>query len=126
MARNLPLYRGFSTLNFLTNRTLMVTNQEAVKRDLLNYIYTIPGERPHLPNFGTRIPLLTFEALDQQTLGIVREDLTKAVEYDPRLQLVNMAVMAAPDNNAIFAYLDLLYVELNQTETLKLEFGSAS
>ena len=122
----LPLYRGFSTANFLENKTLTLTNQELVKRDLLNYIYTIPGERPHMPDFGTRIPLLAFEPLDDKTLTIVREDLRKAVEYDPRLQVVDMAVMAAPDNNAIFAYVDLKYLELDVTETLKLEFDVGS
>lgn len=122
----LPLYRGFSTENFLTNKTLTLTNQELVKRDLLNYIYTIPGERPHMPDFGTRIPLLAFEPLDDKTLTVVREDLRKAVEYDPRLRLIDLAVMAAPDNNAIFAYVDLQYVELDATETLKLEFDVGS
>lgn len=123
----LPTYRGFSTANFLTGaRTLLLTNQDLVKQDLLNHIYTIPGERPHLPNFGTRIPLLAFEPLDQKTLKIVEEDLRTVIDYDPRVRLMDMAVMAMPDNNAIVAYVDLLYVELDVQETLKLEFGTQS
>lgn len=125
MASNLPLYRGFSTANYLLNPKsgFMLTNQELVKQDLLNHIYTIPGERPHLPNFGTRIPMLAFEPLDDKTLQVVREDLQKVIDYDPRVRLVDMVVTAAPDNNAIFAFVDLLYVELDVTETLQLEFG---
>jgi phage baseplate assembly protein W len=119
----LPTYRGFSTENYLKNKTMMLTNQELVKRDLLNHIYTIPGERPHLPNFGTRIPLLVFEPLDQKTISIVKEDLTRVFEYDPRVKLVDMVVNAVPDTNMIAAFVDLLYVELNVTETLHLEFG---
>lgn len=120
-----PIYRGFSTANYLNgnSKTFLLTNQELVKQDLLNHIYTIPGERVHLPNFGTRIPLLAFEPLDQKTLAIVKEDLKKVIEYDPRVRLMDMAVSALPDNNAIVAFVDLLYVELNITETLKLEFG---
>lgn len=118
-----PVYRGFSTANYLTNGTMLVTNQELVKRDLLNHIYTIPGERVHLPNFGTRIPLLAFEPLDQKTLAIVKEDLTKVFAYDPRVQLIDMAVNALPDNNMIAVFVDLRYVELDVTETLHLEFG---
>jgi phage baseplate assembly protein W len=118
-----PVYRGFSTANFLENKTFMVTNQELVKRDLLNHIYTIRGERVHLPNFGTRIPLLAFEPLDQKTLTIVREDLTAVFAYDPRVRLIDMAVQALPDNNMIAVFVDLLYVELNVSETLQLEFG---
>jgi phage baseplate assembly protein W len=125
MATPLPLYRGFSTANFIIDRKkgFMLTNQELVKQDLLNFIYTIPGERMHLPSFGTRIPLLAFEPLDEKTISIVREDLTKAVTYDPRLQLVDMAVQGVPAQNMIIAFVDLRYLELDVTETLKLEFG---
>jgi phage baseplate assembly protein W len=122
---DLPLYRGFSTEAYLTNRKngFMLTNQALVKEDLLNHLYTIPGERVHQPEFGTRIPLLVFEPLDEQTLEIVRQDLRKVIDYDPRVRLVDMTVQAAPDNNMIIAFVDLLYVELDVTETLKLEFG---
>ena len=118
----LPIYRGFSTSEFEKSKTFQRTNQELVKRDLLNFIYTIPGERPHMPTFGTRIPLLTFDLLDDVTLGIVRDDLKKAVAYDPRLQLIDIVVLAMPDSNSIVAAIDILYVELNTTETLRLDF----
>lgn len=122
----LPRYRGFSTASYMIDRSkgFMLTNQQLVKQDLLNYIYTIPGERVYLPDFGTRIPLLAFEPLDEKTLDIVRTDLKKAVNYDPRLKLIDMTVQAAPDNNMIIAYLDVLYVELDVTETLQLEFST--
>lgn len=120
----LPTYRGFSTANYLTGaRTLLLTNQDLVKQDLLNHIYTIPGERPHLPTFGTRIPMLAFEPLDQKTLKIVEDDLKAVIEYDPRVRLIDMSVSALPDNNMIVAFVDLLYVELDVRETLRLEFG---
>lgn len=123
----LPVYRGFSTANYLNgSKTFMLTNQELVKQDLLNHIYTIKGERPHLPFFGTRIPLLAFEPLDQKTLDIVRDDLTAVIDYDPRVSLIDMSISAMPDNNAIAAFVDLFYLELNVKETLRLEFGTAS
>ena len=120
------LYRGFSSDNFLSARTLLVTDQEVVKRDLLNHIYTIPGERPHMPDFGTRIPLLAFEPLDDRTVQILREDLEKIVNYDPRVEMIDLVITPLPDNNAIVAYMDVRYIELNVTETLRLEFGVGS
>lgn len=48
---------------------------ETVERDLLNHIYTIPGERVMAPDFGTRIPLMAFEPLDPTSLAIIKEDL---------------------------------------------------
>lgn len=128
MATRLPLYRGFSTANYLLDKKkgFSLTNQELVKQDLLNYIYTIPGERVHMPEFGTRIPMLAFEPLDANTLNVVREDLTKAIAYDPRLKLVDMVVNAVPEENMIVAFVDVEYLQLNVTETLKLSFKTGA
>lgn len=123
-----PIYRGFSTERALQTKgmTFTTTNVETVKQDLLNHIWTIPGERVMLPNFGTRIPLLAFEPLDSSTLLIVKEDLTRVFEYDPRVRLIELAVLPLPDNNAILALADILYVEFDVKETLRLEFPVGS
>lgn len=119
-----PIYRGFSTLKFLESRNTFATaNKETVKRDLMNHLYTIKGERVHRPDFGTRIPLLAFEPLDDRTLQIVRDDLRHVIDFDPRVQLLDMAVVAAPDNNMIVAFVDILYLQLDIKETLKLDIG---
>lgn len=125
---NLPRYRGFSTASYLEgdSKSLAMSNQDVVKQDLLNFIYTIPGERVHLPTFGTRIPMLAFEPLDQMTITIVEDDLKKAIAYDPRLRLIDMSVNAVPDNNMIVAFVDVEYIELNTIETIKLDFGVGS
>ena len=122
MAR--ALYRGFSTTGHLKNPAngFLLTNKELINQDLLNHIYTLPGERVMLPDFGTRISQLAFEPLDDQTLNIVEVDLRKVFNYDPRVNLISLAVQALPDNNAIIAWADLQYIELGVTETLKLEF----
>ena len=117
-------YLGFSTFN--SKKTFALSGKDLINRDLLNHIYTLRGERVMLPGFGTRIPLMAFEPLDQQTLTAVEEDLKAVVDYDPRVNLKDLAVMALPDNNAIVAFLDLEYVQLGITETLRLEFPTAS
>lgn len=122
------IYRGFSTETALQSKglTFSTRNVDTVKRDLFNHIYTIPGERVMLPDFGTRIPLLAFEPLDEATLLIVKEDLTKVFEYDPRVELLEIVVLPLPDNNAILAIADVLYVEMDVKETLRLEFPVGS
>jgi phage baseplate assembly protein W len=120
MAR--ALYRGFSTATGDPTKGFSLTNVDLVNQDLLNHIYTVPGERPMLPNFGTRISLLAFEPLDQDTISIIEEDLRKVFNYDPRVRLVDLAIQALPDNHAIVAYADIQYLELAVTQTLKLEF----
>jgi len=118
-------YLGFSTFN-PTSKGFQLTGKDLIVRDLLNHIYTLKGERVMLPDFGTRIPLMAFEPLDQLTMLAVEEDLKAVIDYDVRVELVDLAVMALPDNNAIVAFIDLKYVELGTVETLRLEFPTAS
>lgn len=122
------IYRGFSSYaNYNGNgKSFSLTNQDLVKRDLLNHIYTVKGERPMMADFGTRIPLMAFEPLDEISLKIIKDDLTAVVSYDPRVKLVGIAVMAIPDNNAVLALIDLIYIETGEAETIKLEFPTAS
>jgi phage baseplate assembly protein W len=117
-------YRGFSTAKQLETRggAFNTADIETVKRDLLNHIYTIPGERVMAPNFGTRIPLMQFEPLDEKSIKIIKDDLTLVMNFDPRVRLIDIAVLALPDNNAIVALVDLEFVKLGVTETMKLEF----
>jgi uncharacterized protein len=120
------LYRGFSTASGDPTKGFALTNIDLVNRDLLNHIYTVPGERPMLPAFGTRISLLAFEPLDQDTIAIIEEDLRMVFNYDPRVRLLDLAIQALPSNNAIVAYADIQYLELAVTQTLKLEFPVGS
>ncbi len=121
--RKRATYKGFSTQTALGDlrKGFFTADYDTVKRDLLNFIYTIPGERVMMPAFGTRIPLLAFEPLDTNTLKIVKEDLAKAVNYDPRLRLKTISVNAVPENNAILAFVDVDYVDLGTSETIKLD-----
>ena len=112
-------YIGFSAT---AKKGFRLTGKELINRDLLNHIYTLRGERVMMPAFGTRIPLMAFEPLDQLTLNEVEKDLREVVAYDPRVQLLDLAVVALPDNNAIVALLDLRYIELSVVETLRLQF----
>jgi phage baseplate assembly protein W len=119
MATN--IYRGFSTRDWQDRQTFGMRDLDLVKRDLLNHIYTIKGERVMMPNFGTRIPLVAFEPNDEQTRAIVETDLATVFNYDPRVQLLSLVVSSLPDNNAIVAIADLLYVEFQVRDELRIE-----
>lgn len=74
-----------------------------------------------MPNFGTRIPIMAFEPNDAKTIGIIEEDLTAVFNYDPRVKLLSLNVTALPNNNAIIAAANLLYIEFNVTDVLNIE-----
>lgn len=119
MAKN--IYRGFSTHDWENRKTFSLTNIDLVKRDLLNHIYTLKGTRVMMPGFGTRIPMLTFEPNDEETRLIIEQDLREVFNYDPRVKLLGLSVLNLVDNNAIVALADLLYVEFDVRDTLRIE-----
>ena len=115
------IYRGFSTFDWKTRRTFELNNIELVKRDILTHIFTEKGERVMMPNFGTRIPTLEFEPNDEHSRRIVEEYLREVFNYDPRVKLINLSVVTIPDNNAMVALADLLYIEFNVRDVLRIE-----
>lgn len=113
-------YVGYSSYEYQTNKTFNVVDVELVKLDLLNHIFTRKGERVMMPQFGTRIPDLAFEPLDDMTLMILETDLRSVVTFDPRVQLINMSIIPYPDENGVEASVTLFYIELDITDTLDL------
>lgn len=116
-------YRGFSTIKSspFDIRGFSLQNQEVVKRDILNHIFTSKGERVMMPTFGTRIPSLPFEPLDDLTISIIDEDIREVINFDPRLHLMELKILPLSDNNAIVAVVTVRYLELNNVETFNID-----
>lgn len=120
------LYRGFNSHEFMTSRTFQLTDIDLVKSDILNHIFTKKGERLMMANFGTIIPELVFEPLDDTTLSILTDELLRVFKYDPRVELLEYAITPDFDNNSVVTRTKLLYVELNVTSDFEfnIEFSS--
>lgn len=123
----LSLYRGFSTASYLFNKqSFRISDIDVVKRDLLNHIYTRRGERIMMSNFGTSIPDLLFDQLDDKTVAEVRQQLEYVFNYDPRVSLIELNVFAVPELHGIIASAVLQYIELDVVDRfdLHLEFDA--
>lgn len=118
------LYKGFYSWEFDNVKQFQLTDLELVKVDLLNHIYTKRGSRVMMAEFGTIIPEIIFEPLDEDTLDLVKEELLTVFEYDPRVELLQFEVVPDYDNNTIFVNARLLYIELNMEDDfmLNIEF----
>lgn len=114
------LYRGFSSYEYQRAKSFKINDVNLVKLDLLNHIFTRRGERVMMPRFGTRIPDLAFEPLDDVTLIILEEDLRQVVAFDPRVQLLALNVVPDYDANTVTASLRLKYIELNMVDTIDI------
>lgn len=114
------LYRGYSSYEYQNNKTFSLTDIELVKMDILNHIFTRRGERVMMPNFGTRIPDMAFEPLDDITMQIVEEDLRAVFAFDPRVQLITLNLMPSYDTNTLVASARLFYIELDLTGNIDI------
>lgn len=119
MARE-GLYKGYSSFEFQRRKTFKIRDLELVKMDLLNHIFTKPGERVMMPRFGTVIPELAFEPLDTQTVALVQEEVIRVIDYDPRVEMINIEVRPDYDRNSLYVGAQVFYIELGLTDNLEL------
>ena len=124
-ARN-GLYRGFSSFEFERIGSFRIQDVELIKLDLLNHIFTRRGERVFMPRFGTIIPDLVFEPLDDETVDTVESELRLVIDFDPRVELLDLGVV--PDGNTITASISIRCIELDVVELMNLNitFGDAA
>ena len=123
-----PVYKGYSSFEFEQNDTFLLTDVQLVKLDLLNHIFTRRGERVMMPTFGTQIPDLVFEPLDDTTLAILESELLTVINFDPRVELIDLIITPNFDASSVEARANLRYIELAVTESLDLNisFGQSA
>jgi phage baseplate assembly protein W len=128
MATIQGLYKGFSSFEFQRKKSFKIRDIELVKLDLLNHIFTKRGERVMMPTFGTQIPEMTFEPLDDTTVGIVESEVTRVIDFDPRVELLDINVQPDYDTGSLYVGANVLYIELNLVDNLELniQFGESS
>ena len=114
------LYKGFSSFEFQSKGTFRLNDIELVKLDLLNHIFTRRGSRVMEPDFGTSIPDLPFEPLTDELVETVEDELTEVFEFDPRVELLDLRVVPAEDQNALTAAALLRFIEFDVTDTLNI------
>ena len=88
----------------LTNEVVTIRNEDAIKRSVRNIIFTILGEKPFQPNFGSAINESLFDL--NTTLNEVRvtDEIKAALAlYEPRIGNVNATVSIYPDSNEMNA-----------------------
>lgn len=95
-------------------------DSEIAKRDLLNHFYTRKGERLGSPDFGSILPLLVFEQLDDATIFAVEDDVRDIISLDPRWKILNNNIEIG--ENSITCDILLEYQPTLTIEQLYLNF----
>jgi len=100
--------RAFKDINLsfkrhpVTNDVVTIRDEDAIKRSVRNIIFTIIGEKPFEPNFGSIINNALFE-LDT-TLNQIRisDEIKNSLEnYEPRIAGISVSVSIYPDSNEL-------------------------
>ena len=93
------LSMSFKT-NPLNDDLIGLNNTNAIARSLKNIVFTQPGEKFFNPDFGSRISESLFENVDDvSALAIEDEIRSSIINFEPRVNLLDVSVNPNPDDN---------------------------
>ena len=100
--------RAFKDINLsfkrhpVTNDVLTVRNEDAIKRSVRNIIFTILGEKPFEPNFGSVINNSLFELNTSLNEIRVSDEIKQSLlNYEPRIDNIDVTTTIYPDSNEL-------------------------
>ena len=110
---------GMSTVDTV-RAPYVLTDDDLVKRDLLNEFNTKRGERVMRPNFGSIIWEILMDP-DSETLEKqVDEDIAKIIDRDPRVSLLRVNTVVA--EHTLRSEVIVQYVASTNQDTLYLNY----
>lgn len=124
MARNTRLFSDLD-LNFrphpVTGDVIIKKDVEAVKQALKNLIQVRNYEKPFHSEIGSPIRSALFEPMTPMTSFMVRRAIVDLISnFEKRVQLLNVEVIASPENNSL--YVNIVFKIINTETPLELEF----
>lgn len=91
--------RSFKDLSFtfsqnpLTKDLVLLKNENAIKRALLNLFSYKQGEKFFAADFGSKIPELLFETFDYVTSGLIKDEIKRLITlYEPRVNIIEIVI----------------------------------
>ena len=98
--------RAFKDINLsfkrhpVTNDVLTIRDEDAIKRSVRNIIFTILGEKPFQPNFGSAVNESLFDLnTNLSEIRISDEIKSSLLNYEPRIDNVTVYVTVSADSN---------------------------
>ena len=86
----------------VTNDVLTVSDEDAIKRSVKNIIFTILGEKPFEPEFGSVINDSLFELNTSLNEMKVSDEIKQSLlNFEPRIDNIRVTVSIYPDSNEL-------------------------
>ena len=100
--------RAFKDINLsfkrhpVTNDVVTIRDEDAIKRSVKNIIFTILGEKPFIPLFGSVINESLFDLnTNLSEIRITDEIKSSLLNYEPRIDNIDVTVEIYPDSNEL-------------------------
>ena len=108
--------------NPLNSDLIALRNENAISRSIRNIVFTLPGEKFFNPDFGSRVSKILFENVDEIAASNVRDEIASSIiNYEPRVELIDVIVNADYDNNAFDVIIQYRIVGID-VPTQQLQF----
>ena len=98
--------RAFKDINLsfkrhpVTNDVVAIRDEDAIKRSVKNIIFTILGEKPFEPLFGSVINDALFDLSTNLSEVAVADEITSSLlNHEPRIADIDVTVTVAADTN---------------------------
>lgn len=105
------------TVNPVTGDIGKKYDVNSVKQALRNLFLYQRGEKKFNPNFGSGIRGLLFEPVDNITASILEKEIQVMVEnYEPRVRIDNILVVASPDTNDYEVRVDFYVIGVREPQ----------
>jgi len=86
----------------VTNDVVAIRDEDAIKRSVKNIIFTILGEKPFEPNFGSVINQSLFDlSTNLNEIRISDEIKQSLLNYEPRIDNIVVTSSVYPDSNEL-------------------------
>ena len=86
--------------NPLNEDLIALKNTSAIARSIRNIVFTQPGEKFFNPEFGSRVSESLFEVVDEVSTIAIRDEIRSSIiNYEPRVNLLDVLINPNPDEN---------------------------
>ena len=100
--------RAFKDINLsfkrhpVTNDVMTIRDEDAIKRSVKNIIFTILGEKPFDPDFGSTINNSLFDLNTNLSEIRVSDEIRQSLSnFEPRIENIEINVTVVPDSNEL-------------------------
>ena len=100
--------RAFKDINLsfkrhpVTNDVVAIRDEDAIKRSVKNIIFTILGEKPFVPQFGSVINESLFDLnTELSEIRVADEIRSSLLNFEPRIDNIVVTATIYPDSNEL-------------------------